>query len=56
MNNATLGISIQKMICDTFKIELQEETINQFKANYVDLSGKDVSEVIKTIFKEINEE
>lgn len=55
MNNATLGISIQKMICDTFKIELQEETINQFKANYVDLSGKDVSEVIKTIFKEIND-
>lgn len=55
MNNATLGISIQKKICDLYNLELYEETVKQFNANYIDDLGQNIELIIKNIFSELND-
>lgn len=34
MNNADLGITIQKFICNYFDVKIPIEAENQFKANF----------------------
>lgn len=55
MNNATVGISIQKKICDLYNLELYEETVKQFNANYIDDLGQNIELIIKNIFSELKD-
>ena len=52
-NNADLGITLQKMICDKYGIELHENAIKQFASNYNYEYEKGLQEIIDDIFNDL---
>lgn len=54
MNNADYGLSMQKLICDMYEIEINDWAKAQFNANYNDEYEKELKPIIGSIFKEIN--
>ncbi|MBE6115647.1 MAG: hypothetical protein E7187_02310 [Erysipelotrichaceae bacterium] len=55
INTAELGITIQKVICDLYHVEIPVEAIGQFEANYNDELRPYLKPVIQSIFKEIGQ-
>lgn len=55
MNNADLGITIQKFICDYFNISIPIEAIEQFKSNYNKnyISNLSIDKAIISAFDEL---
>ncbi len=52
-NNADLGITIQKIICDKYGIELHPNAVSQFEANFNPTYVKKFSPTIDKVFKQI---
>lgn len=55
MNNADLGITIQKFICDYFSVSIPTEAQEQFDANYNEdyLNTLNIKETVKSAFDEL---
>ena len=51
MNNASLGLSIQKYICDYFNIEIPVEAQEQFNSSYT--TEYDFTDEVKKAFLEL---
>lgn len=51
MNNADYGLTLQKRICDTYNLEINEWAEAQFIANYNTEFVAEIDEVIPTIFE-----
>ena len=58
MNNADLGITIQKFICNYFDVKIPIEAENQFKANFNNdyVSEYNLENVIKCVFNDLGVE
>ncbi len=54
MNNADFGLSLQKMICDEYEIEINDHARAQFEANYNSEYESELKPVIPEIFKKVN--
>ena len=52
MNNATFGMTVQKLICDYYNIKPNEWAINQYNSNYNEIY-KGVEKIFDKIFNEI---
>lgn len=52
-NNADLGITIQKIICDKYGMELHPNAVSQFEANFNPAYVKKFSPTLEKIFKQI---
>ncbi len=52
MNNAAFGMTVQKLICDEYKITANEWAMKQYESNY-DAAFDDVKKLFPRIFKEI---
>lgn len=53
-NNAELGITIQKLICDKYNLQPHQNAVKQFDANYNREYKDDADIVIDRLFEEIN--
>ena len=55
MNNADLGITIQKFICDYFNISIPTEAYEQFNSNYNEkyIENLNIKESVKSAFNEL---
>lgn len=53
MNNADYGLSLQKMICDEYEIEINDWAKAQFDANYNKEYENELKSVIPLIFKKV---
>lgn len=53
MNNADYGLSLQKMICDEYEIEINDWAKAQFDANYNKEYENELKPVIPLIFKKV---
>lgn len=53
MNNADYGLSLQKKICDTYNIEINEWAAAQFDANYNSEYEEEFKKVIPLIFETV---
>lgn len=53
-NNADLGITLQKIICDKYSLKLHQNAIKQFAANYNEEYKNTLAPIINKIFNEIN--
>lgn len=53
MNNADYGLSIQKLICDKYGLEVNDWAKKQFEANYNDEYEGELRSVITNIFKKV---
>ena len=56
LNNADYGLSLQKLICDKYAIEVNEWAAAQFKANYNGEYDEELEPAINVIFKAIKSE
>lgn len=56
MNNADYGLSLQKLICDEYSLEVNEWAAAQFAANYNDEYRAELVEVIPKIFSKLQSE
>lgn len=56
MNNADYGLSLQKLICDEYSLEVNDWAAAQFEANYNDEYRIELLEVIPKIFNQIESE
>ena len=54
MNNADFGLSLQKMICDEYEIEINSWANSQFKSNYNKEYEKELKPIIPIIFQKVN--
>ena len=52
INNASFGMTVQKLICDYFDIVPNKWAMNQYKSNF-DEQYKDVEKIFERIFNEI---
>lgn len=52
-NNADMGISFQKEICDYFEIEVPYEAVSQFEANYNSQYQSKFLPIIKDVFNDL---
>lgn len=56
VNNASLGITIQKIVCEKYNLNVHPNAVKQFEANY-DVSYRDNAIVlVDNIFKDISQE
>lgn len=53
-NNADYGISLQKLICDYYDLDVNNYAFEQFKANYNSIYDKELKPLCSKIFKKIN--
>lgn len=53
MNNADYGLSLQKLICDKYDLDVNENAAAQFTANYNKDYEKELNELIPNIFREV---
>ena len=56
MNNADYGLSLQKLICDEYSLEVNDWASAQFEANYNQEYRTELVEVIPKIFSKLNAE
>ncbi len=56
MNNADYGLSLQKLICDEYSLEVNDWAAAQFEANYNDEYRTELLEVIPKIFNQLESE
>lgn len=54
MNNADYGLSLQKMICDEYELEINEWANSQFEGSYNKEYEKELKPVVKVIFEKIH--
>ena len=52
-NNADYGLSLQKLICDHYDLEVNDHAFEQFKANYNAAYDKELSPLCSKIFKAV---
>ena len=52
-NNAELGITVQKIICEKYDLNLHPNAVRQFEANYNPIYKQAASTVIRNIFAEL---
>ena len=52
-NNADYGLSLQKLICDFYDLEVNDHASEQFKANYNSAYDKELSPLCTRIFEQI---
>lgn len=52
-NNADYGMSLQKLICDHYDLEVNNHASEQFKANYNNMYDKELLPLCTAIFKEV---
>lgn len=55
MNNADYGLSLQKMICNTYDIDINDWAKAQFDANYNSSYERELQSVIQVIFRRIKQ-
>lgn len=53
INTAEIGISLQKAICDKYGININQNAVNQFNANYNKLIAQEMLPIIDNIFSEL---
>ena len=56
MNNADYGLSLQKLICDEYSIDVNDWASAQFAANYNEEYRTELVEVIPKIFSKLEAE
>ena len=56
MNNADYGLSLQKLICDEYSIDVNDWAAAQFAANFNEEYRTELVEVIPKIFNEVKAE
>ena len=52
-NNADYGLSLQKLICEFYDLEVNDHASEQFKANYNSAYDKELSPLCTRIFEQI---
>ena len=52
-NNADYGMSLQKLICDHYDLEVNNYASEQFKANYNNMYDNELFPLCTSIFKEV---
>lgn len=52
-NNADYGLSLQKLICDEYDLEVNDYAFEQFKANYNSAYEKELTPLCTKIFKQV---
>ncbi len=55
-NNADYGISLQKLICDFYRLEVNDYALGQFSANYNEAYEKELMPLCGRIFKAVGSE
>ena len=53
MNNADYGLSLQKLICDEYDLEVNDWAKAQFDANYNDEYREELAPVIPELFNKV---
>lgn len=53
VNNASYGLSLQKVICDTYKLDVNSHASRQFNKNFASEYKNELSKVCKQIFAEL---
>lgn len=53
VNNASYGLSLQKVICDTYKLKINDYASGQFNANFESEYQNELTKVCKHIFTEL---
>ena len=52
-NNADFGLSLQKLICDHYNLDVNDQAFEQFKANYNSVYDGELTPLCTKIFKEV---
>lgn len=55
-NNADYGLSLQKLICDHYDLEINDHAFEQFRANYNCAYDRELTPLCTRIFKEVGSE
>lgn len=53
-NNAVVGMTLQKMICDKYHLNIHKNAIKQFESAYDKKLEKDLEPIIKNIFNDLD--